>query len=186
MKDKENDFFEKILSDVKKLKNDKKTKESKIKINFQDQSQTKDDSLNPVPKKTNTPIKPAEKKPKTLKNLKIEDGQNFYKKVRRGKIKIDKKLDLHGLRLIEAEKEFDNAILTSYLFNKRCLLVITGKGTRKTNNQNKEKKLYYGKIREKIPEWTRKKTNINKILYFTQAGPEHGGDGSFYVYLRKK
>ena len=28
--------------------------------------------------------------------------------------------------------------------------------------------------------------NINKILYFTQAGPEHGGDGSFYVYLRKK
>ena len=51
MKDKESDFFEKILSDVKKLKNDKKTKELKTGTKFQDQSQTKDDSLRFVSKK---------------------------------------------------------------------------------------------------------------------------------------
>jgi len=191
MTDNPKDFFEEVLSDVKKLKKRHKSQEINILKNITKKKSIKKtetaQSLKPVHE---LPIQETQQNFQILKSpkrkLTIEDSANFYKKIKKGKIKINKKLDLHGLSLKEAEKMFDDEIHSSYFFGKRCLLVITGKGSREQNKKYNHPLLYYGKIRKEIKKWIKKKTNYEKILYFTQAGPEHGGDGSFYIYLRKK
>lgn len=185
------DFFEEVLSDVKKLKKKHKSKKINISKNIVKNKSIKEILESKEIKATKE--KSAKNKYENLQILKlqkrkliIEDGKDFYKKIKKRKIKINKKLDLHGLTLKEAEKIFDDEIHSSYFLGKRCLLIITGKGIREQNNNYGTPILYYGKIRKEIKKWIKKKINSEKILYFTQAGPEHGGDGSFYIYLRKK
>ena len=110
--------------------------------------------------------------------------------LKRGQIHIDKKIDFHGKILSQAEDEFQNIVLESYKQKKRCLLFITGKGLHKQTNLfddrlNKSPKLFYGKIRGAFLEWVRKPELAKYILTTEKASFEHGGDGAFYVYLRK-
>ena len=46
-------------------------------------------------------------------------------------------------------------------------------------------KLYYSEIRNNFINWTSINKVQSKILNVQQAGPKHGGDGAFFVYLRK-
>ena len=50
------------------------------------------------------------------------------KKLKKGKIPPDKKIDFHGMSLIEAEELLDSVVLNCYNTNKRCILFVTGKG----------------------------------------------------------
>jgi len=119
----------------------------------------------------------------------IETGK-VNKMLKRGQIHIDKKIDFHGKILSQAEDEFQKTVLESYKQKKRCLLFITGKGLHKQpsafgNNLNKSPKLFYGKIRGAFLEWIKKPKLAKYILTTEKAKFEHGGDGAFYVYLRK-
>ena len=70
------------------------------------------------------------------------------KELKRGKVKIDRRLDLHGYTLKEANDKFKDEVIKNYNKNKRCMLVITGKGVLNKSNKKEEDtpKLYYGKI----------------------------------------
>ena len=139
------------------------------------------------------------KKPETIKEKKTEkiitpqylvEAGKMNKMVRKGQISIDKKIDFHGKFLTEAEDEFHKTVLESYNQKKRCLLFVTGKGLHKQKNifddsLNKSPKLYYGKIREAFLSWVIKPELAKYILSIEKAGFEHGGDGAFFVYLRK-
>ena len=105
-------------------------------------------------------------------------GRSFY---------IDKKIDFHGRSLLESEDLFNDTIIESYNSGQRCLLFVTGKGLYKSKNyEEKDKpKLYHGIIRSSFVEWARSKKFSKYILSFEQASIDHGGDGAFYVYLRK-
>lgn len=180
MTTKKKDFFESVLSDVKPLKNKR--------ISYK-KAETTD-----VPKEKHQKIEAIKKivaieekkttKPNQLKQA-INDKSSFFKKLKRGKVRIDRRVDLHGLTLIQAEKIFDAEINNSFSKKLRCILFITGKGLRK-KDEEESSALYYGKIRNNIGKWVIKKQNEGKILYFNVAHTTHGGDGSFYVYLRKK
>ena len=75
-------------------------------------------------------------------------------------------------------------IIKCFFSDQRCLLFITGKGL-STNLRKKNNKLFFGKLRASIRDWVYNKGNQEKILYFAQAHDKHGGQGSFYIYLRK-
>ena len=110
------------------------------------------------------------------------------KDLKRGKVKIDRKIDLHGYSLEQAYKKFKSEVKNNYHKNKRCLLVITGKGVRK-KHENKDistPKLFYGKIKNSILDWINENDLKELILTYQDAGSEHGGDGAIFVYLRKK
>ena len=68
------------------------------------------------------------------------------------------------------------------------MLIVTGKGLFKAgyHKEGEELKLYYGVIRAAFLSWVKSKQFSKQILSFEQASMEHGGDGAFYVYLRKK
>ena len=113
----------------------------------------------------------------------ISIGKNIKKNL----LKIDKKIDFHGKSLVKAEEVFTSTIVDCFNKNKRCLLFVTGKGLFKTkdHNYNNKPKLYHGVIREAFFNWVKSKQFSKHILSFEQASIEHGGDGAFYVYLRK-
>ena len=112
---------------------------------------------------------------------------NLKKGIKKGSFHIDKKIDFHGKTLLESEEKFNNTIIESYNSGQRCLLFVTGKGLFKSKNHKESDKpqLYHGIIRSSFIEWARSKKFSKYILSFEQASIEHGGDGAFYVYLRK-
>tara|TARA_B100001057_G_scaffold345583_1_gene346705 strand:- start:3 stop:512 length:510 start_codon:yes stop_codon:yes gene_type:complete len=110
------------------------------------------------------------------------------KELKRGKINIDRRIDLHGYSLGEAHEKFISEVKKNYNKNKRCLLIITGKGVHKKieNAQDTNPKLFYGKIKNSIINWVKEDDIKKYILTYQDAGFEHGGDGALFVYLRKK
>ena len=108
------------------------------------------------------------------------------KELKRGKINIDRRLDLHGYTLIDAYEKFKNEVTKMYKAKKRCILVVTGKGLNsKNNNINERPRLFHGKIKNSIISWINEEELRKHILTYQDASFEHGGDGAIFVYLRK-
>ena len=109
------------------------------------------------------------------------------RKLKKGKIPPDQKIDFHGMSLVEAEELLCNTVISCYNTNKRCILFITGKGINKKEvDYRNETRLYYGKIRSAFSSWIRKPEIEKYILSVEQASLAYGADGAFFVYLRKK
>ncbi len=123
-----------------------------------------------------TPIKIQNETAKAPQSREV-DG-NTARRLKRGKIPIDKTIDLHGLNQDRAHSLFAAAVSKAYGSEQRCLLVITGKGLR-----SKEPG---GVLKKKLPEWCDLPPIAHIILKVVPAQPIHGGGGAFYVYLRSK
>ncbi|MDC1184519.1 Smr/MutS family protein, partial [Alphaproteobacteria bacterium] len=89
--------------------------------------------------------------------------------------------------LLESENQFNDIIIESYNRGQRCLLFVTGKGLFKSKNyeESDKPKLYHGIIRSSFVQWAKSQKFSKYILSFEQASIGHGGDGAFYIYLRK-
>lgn len=98
-------------------------------------------------------------------------------KLRRGQMKINASLDLHGMNKAEAWDALQNFIPSCYEDGYRNLLVITGKGRAGDRP---------GVLREHVPQWIQEMPLLQYVLQFHQARPKDGGDGAFYVLLRRK
>ena len=98
------------------------------------------------------------------------------KNLRQKKWTIDKKIDLHGMRQHEAETALARFIQSALRAEKRTLLVITGKGNARTGG---------GVLRRSLPIWLSETDLRDHILAFAPAKSEDGGDGAFYIRLRK-
>ena len=179
----EEDFFLKNMRGVKPFNKNKKNTIDKKKEN-------KIINTNNYKNKTTTtktiPKTPSNKKTMPKSNLNLSFGE-INKDLKRGKIKVDRRIDLHGYNLLDAQEKFRYEVISSYGKNKRCILVITGKGAH-TNKQTGESppKLFYGKIKNSIISWIKEEELKKYILTYQDAGIEHGGDGAIFVYLRKK
>ncbi len=176
----EDDFFLKKMRGVKPFKKDNPI----VKMKTTNKKNVKLD------KKTNT--KNTNKK--IITEYKVSSSEfklsfnEVNRELKRGKINIDRKIDLHGYSLVEAHEKFINEVKKNYSKNKRCLLIITGKGVHKKieNEQDTNPKLFYGKIKNSIINWINEDDLKKYILTYQDAGFEHGGDGALFVYLRKK
>ncbi len=157
---------------VKKLTKNKQNKE--LKLNKKEQEEKEN-----IKEQTKTIIKDTK--------FELSFG-DINKDLKRGKIKIDRRIDLHGYSLIKAHKKFTEEVIKAFEQNKRCMLIITGKGNYKKNidDTNPTPRLFYGKIKNSIIDWIGNKELKNYVLTYQNAGIEHGGDGAIFVYLRKK
>lgn len=98
-------------------------------------------------------------------------------RLRRGKMPVEAVLDLHGHRRIEAYDALKDFILDGYNRGRRCVLVVTGKGERQAGT---------GVIKRSFAGWVKDAALRPYILQYYPAQPRHGGDGAFYILLRKK
>ena len=125
-----------------------------------------------------------------------KDWENFInskEKIQSKDIKFQNKktfktrsIDLHGYTLDEANKTVENFINKSFSENVNKLIVVTGKGL----HSNNEKDLYVSKdlgiLKYSVPEFiTNNLALMNKINEIKDAKIEDGGEGAFYIYLKK-
>jgi DNA-nicking Smr family endonuclease len=109
------------------------------------------------------------------------DKRNFQRLVR-GKLDIDGRLDLHGMTQEQAKITLRHKLLQAHGRGKRLILVITGKGKQRTDEFNRQ---IVGVLRQNVPMWLRQSPLSSIVLEVTSAQQRHGGEGAFYVYLRR-
>ena len=100
------------------------------------------------------------------------------RRLTQGHIPAEARLDLHGYTQIEAELAFTKFIKQSAYEGMKCVLVITGRGSRTASGQ--------GVLRGALPSWVNEPKNRPFILYYNYAKSYHGGEGAFYFLLRTK
>jgi len=99
------------------------------------------------------------------------DGRT-QRRLFRGDVPVDRRLDLHGLSAARAESRLTKFIETAANEGVRCVLVITGKGA--------------GILRGYVPEWLKRPPLSGLVLALAEARPIDGGGGALYVLLRRK
>ena len=112
--------------------------------------------------------------------------RNTSLKLRKGKIQIECRLDLHGLSQEKARSVLEQCIAVSRSNHLRVLLVITGKGRKKNHESAAPPMSNFGVLRQAVPQWLTEPPLSDFVLAFSPAQPEHGGSGAFYVLLRKE
>ncbi|MEO0486766.1 MAG: Smr/MutS family protein [Pseudomonadota bacterium] len=107
-----------------------------------------------------------------------------YRRLSRGKLDPEARIDLHGMTVDQAHSELIHFILRSHTKGRRLVLVITGKGT----GPGPTGPLPYqrGILRRQVPVWLSQNPVAPLILETTPANIRHGGDGALYVYLRRR
>ncbi len=107
-----------------------------------------------------------------------------FEQLRKGKIKPDARLDLHGLTADQAHSQLIAFIHRSHGAGKRLALVITGKGNT-THAEEGIMPTRQGILRHSLPHWLDRADLRPLILQITPAHAKHGGGGAYYVYLRR-
>jgi len=98
-------------------------------------------------------------------------------RLRRGKLPIDRTLDLHGMTQTAAHAALDRALAHARAAGERVLLVVTGKG-----GIDPER----GVLRRMVPLWLASGPHAGAVLRVTSARIPHGGSGAYYVLLRRR
>ncbi len=98
-------------------------------------------------------------------------------RLRRGRMRPEARLDLHGMTQDEAHEAVTGFIAASRSAGRRCVILITGRGRVAKGG---------GILREQTPRWLNLQPVRGNILGFAEAQPKHGGAGALYVLLKKK
>ena len=98
-----------------------------------------------------------------------------HHRIARGRDQIGARIDLHGMTQDRAR-----AALVNFLFNAqdeglRAVLVITGKGVSGE-----------GVLRRRFPEWLAEPELRKIVAGLSTAERHHGGEGAFYVALKRR
>ena len=107
---------------------------------------------------------------------------------RRGQMGIEARLDLHGCSKDKAYEALRAFMRQAYARGQRCVLVITGKG--RTGKRAADSVWLAddarGILRRAVPEWLAEPDMKAYVLKVQSAQPKDGGDGAFYVLLRRQ
>lgn len=142
------------------------------------------------------PARPSSKLPPTKQASALEPeprdlDHKLSRRIRRGQIEIDARLDLHGMTQARAHSELRGFLLRCSAQKLRTVLVITGKGRRDETDkhhdwwQDKDGE-GRGILRRNLPGWLADPTLKPLVLGYEAAAQRHGGSGAFYVRLRRR
>ena len=104
-----------------------------------------------------------------------------HKRMTKGKLRPEARLDLHGMTLAQAQPELADFILRARGAGMRLVLVITGKG----RGEGGPLPTRPGALRHQVPVWLHHPPLSGAVQQVTAAHHRHGGEGAYYVYLRR-
>ena len=108
-----------------------------------------------------------------------------FKKQKKNFLKI-RSIDLHGYTLEQANKSIEDFINKSYEQNINKLIIVTGKGLHSQNEKNPYVSKDLSILKYSVPEFIKNKKDLMKTINeFSEASIEDGGEGAFYIYLKK-
>lgn len=134
----------------------------------------------PPPAEPSAPAAPPRRKPLTGTGeggLQARDlDRRTAERFRRGRMDLDGRIDLHGMTQAQAHGALAAFVHRAWTQGRRCLLVITGKGNYSGG----------GVLRQAAPRWLAEPVLARMILGVEPAQPKDGGDGAFYVLIRRR
>ena len=120
----------------------------------------------------------------------LSNKEKLVNKDQEIKIKNHKTLrtiDLHGQSLYEANNKIKDLILRSFDEGIERLKIITGKGIHSQNEKDPFVSKKLGILKYSVPDFLNKDVELMDIIKsLSPATIEDGGEGAFYIYLRKK
>ena len=120
----------------------------------------------------------------------LSNKQKIVNKDQENKVKNHNKIktiDLHGQSLDEANNKVKDLILKSFDEGTEKLKVITGKGIHSQNEKDPFVSKKLGILKYSVPDFLNKDVELTNIIKsLSPATIEDGGEGAFYIYLRKK
>ena len=152
-------FFREVLKDARPLKHKSAPRETPKRA-----SQTS--KINPHPISA-----PLPKVPVHSDGHAPGIGGHRAAHLRKGRLEPEAKLDLHGYRVEPAYRALQRFLMRAHGMGQRVVLVVTGKG---------------GALRDSFPRWLGESEFRNLVVGISAAHAKHGGDGAFYVALKKQ
>jgi len=117
------------------------------------------------------------------KKEKLPDKDNSYSK---DKVIKTSEIDLHGFTLDEANKIVEGFINKSYDEGVSKIRIVTGKGLHSDNEKNPYISKDLSILKHSVPEYIKKNKELMKlIIEFKEASSHDGGEGAFYIHLKK-
>ena len=113
----------------------------------------------------------------------VQMDQKSFGKLKRGKLRPEGKIDLHGMTLDRAHPILTGFVMNAHAQGKRLILVVTGKG--KMRDEGGPIPVRHGVLRHQVPQWLQMQPMKSVVLQIAQAHVSHGGGGAYYVYLRR-
>jgi len=104
------------------------------------------------------------------------------RRLARGVVEIDARVDLHGLRQDEAHRRLASFLIRAQAEGHRVVLVITGKGRPGAEEAFGSER---GVLRRSVPHWLSSPAARDVVIGFEPADPVHGGAGALYVRIRR-
>ena len=100
------------------------------------------------------------------------------RRLKRGQLGIDARLDLHGHVQATAHRALESFLERSFYDGHRTVLVITGKGNRGTGQ--------VGVLKEAVPQWLNQMPIRDWVTGFSYAAVKDGGDGALYIRIKRR
>jgi DNA-nicking Smr family endonuclease len=113
------------------------------------------------------------------------DGRTA-KRLKRGALDPEAKLDLHGYTATDAHRALLLFLRSAQARGLRLALVVTGKGRKADAHEPFDlAREPRGVLKTSVPRWLAEPAFAGFVAGIAGAHRRHGGDGAFYVYLRK-
>jgi len=112
-----------------------------------------------------------------IEGRRVDLPMDVLRRLRRGRLPIDARLDLHGLGVREARTQLESFLRTMRSRGERCLIVIHGKGAHSPQGA--------GVLRGEIGAWLSQGSASENVAAFATATAPDGGEGAVYVLLRR-
>lgn len=116
------------------------------------------------------------KKTQISANLLHDIDRPTIRKIAKGRLEIQARIDLHGMRQREAHDLLYGFLADAWHRGLRFVLVITGKGTSLGSD---------GVLKQAVPQWFSTPLFRLYVSAYEDAVRHHGGQGALYVRLRK-
>ena len=114
------------------------------------------------------------------------ENKDYYLDKKNTVVTKIRKVDLHGLSLDEANKKVEMLIDKYFFEGVEKIIIITGKGLRSKNIDNPYVSKELSILKNSVPNYINAHSKIkNKIKNISEAEIKDGGEGAFYIFLKK-
>ena len=124
----------------------------------------------------------------------IEPG--MYRKLARGQLPFDQRVDLHGMNQRQAYVRVKSALMHAFAQGQRAIIVVTGKGGARYLQKGDVPAAHRtradfdidrgGVLRQALPNWLSEPVFRPYIAGFAKAHANHGGSGACYILIRRR
>jgi len=114
------------------------------------------------------------------------ENKDHYLDQKKISIPKTRKIDLHGLSLDEANKKIKILVDKYFVEGVEKIIIITGKGLRSETIDNPYVSKNLNILKNSVPDYINANSKIkNKIKSISKAEIKDGGEGAFYIFLKK-